>query len=297
MRKQEAAGVIDTLDDLFVFLGASDVRFKIDHFSYPLTEIHLNRKNAFGMDSTPVISGLFGPWEVSGVWIDKNGLFNSIAAWDVHWAKVRHAFDYHLKFMGHLPTRHINLGRFDSFSRFQFIRIGRSGEQLTDETRLFAYKGPAWHVLSERSDVVRVPRPGEGWLTQGNEICISLCVSEPSYWLAKIRMEEMLPGLALITDATGIKDLLRFRNVPEGKKRRDALLHWVAEHWRQSRVDPDVEHYVRKHLRGARACTHGNYSIEVQASREDKLENLLAERQREVMRRLNPRPDRRRRRA
>ena len=29
------------------------------------------------------------------------------------------------------------------------------------------------------------------------------------------------------------------------------MVHWVGEHWRQNRYDPDVEHYVREHLRGS----------------------------------------------
>ena len=38
------------------------------------------------------------------------------------------------------------------------------------------------------------------------------------------------------------------RDLPEGKDRREALLTWVGDHWRQNRHDPDIEIYVRKHL-------------------------------------------------
>ena len=98
---------------------------------------------------------------------------------------------------------------------------------------------------------------GEGKHKDYNYECmgfaIAACATTISreYWQVLVRFGGQRPGIKLFTDATGIKDFFRFREVPEGKSRRDALVHWVGEHWRQNRYDPDVEHYVREHLRGS----------------------------------------------
>lgn len=59
------------------------------------------------------------------------------------------------------------------------------------------------------------------------------------------------PSIRFATDPTGIKEFFRFRDLPEGRDRRESLLNWVSDHWRQNRHDPDVEVYVRKHMRGS----------------------------------------------
>jgi len=58
------------------------------------------------------------------------------------------------------------------------------------------------------------------------------------------------PRLRFATDAYGARESFRLRDIPEGKSRRAALLHWVSEHWRQRRTDA-APHLVQKHLRGA----------------------------------------------
>lgn len=54
------------------------------------------------------------------------------------------------------------------------------------------------------------------------------------------------------TDPTGVLSMFRDRNKPDDGSRRPALLHWVSEHYRKSRVDPEAEILVREHLRGTR---------------------------------------------
>jgi hypothetical protein len=77
-------------------------------------------------------------------------------------------------------------------------------------------------------------------------------------WVIQVRPAPDCPSLGFITDPTGVKEFLKFRDNPDGKARRDALIHWVNEHWRQNRRDPDVEHYVRAYLRGKTdAAWHG----------------------------------------
>jgi hypothetical protein len=80
------------------------------------------------------------------------------------------------------------------------------------------------------------------------------------WWKVLVRFGGQKPGVQLYTDATGVKDFFRFREIPDGRKRRDALVHWVSDHWRQNRFDPDIENYVREHLRGSRGFDWHNLS-------------------------------------
>lgn len=73
-------------------------------------------------------------------------------------------------------------------------------------------------------------------------------------WAVSLGLENT-PTIRFATDPTGIKDVFRIRDLPEGKDRREALMNWVGDHWRQDRRDPDMELYVRKHLRGSSAFT------------------------------------------
>lgn len=57
------------------------------------------------------------------------------------------------------------------------------------------------------------------------------------------------PSIHLMTDPTGACELLKLRDVSKGK-RRDALVHWVSEHWRKNRKNPDALIRVKPHLRG-----------------------------------------------
>lgn len=93
------------------------------------------------------------------------------------------------------------------------------------------------------------------------------------------------PSVRFATDPTGIKEMFRLRDIPEGKDRRDALLTWVSDHWRQSRNDPEVEIYVRKHLRGALKFEWAGLESEIVPSQFDieKRDALIADR--EAMRR------------
>lgn len=59
-------------------------------------------------------------------------------------------------------------------------------------------------------------------------------------------------GIRVPTDPTGIRELFRTRDSSTRTGRRSALVHWVGEHYRQSRVDSDALIYVREHLRGVR---------------------------------------------
>ena len=70
-------------------------------------------------------------------------------------------------------------------------------------------------------------------------------------WSVRVRLEQGLPYVGFFTDPTGVLQFLKFREKPDGKNRRDAVIHWVSEHWRKNRNDPDAEINVRRHIRGS----------------------------------------------
>ena len=78
------------------------------------------------------------------------------------------------------------------------------------------------------------------------------------------------PGLSFVTDPTGVLETFQNREIPGGRSRRQALLHWVEQHWRRSRVDPDALHRVRAHLRGARTFKWNDLLCTVHESEFDK---------------------------
>jgi hypothetical protein len=53
-------------------------------------------------------------------------------------------------------------------------------------------------------------------------------------WSVEFRLPNA-PGLWITSDAIGARELLRMRDVPKDKTRREALKNWVCEHWRQNR--------------------------------------------------------------
>jgi hypothetical protein len=86
----------------------------------------------------------------------------------------------------------------------------------------------------------------------GFGMAVGISAAAATRWSISLRFEPESPGLCFITDPTGIREFFRFRDVPEGKARRSALVGWVTDHWRVSRKDPNDEIYVREHLRGVR---------------------------------------------
>jgi hypothetical protein len=89
-------------------------------------------------------------------------------------------------------------------------------------------------------------------------------------WSVRVRLSDATPSVCLFTDPAGVLAFFRLRDVPPGKSRRDALAHWVREHYRRSRVDPDAAIRVREHLRGTRAFRWHGMGVEIQIPEADK---------------------------
>ncbi len=87
-------------------------------------------------------------------------------------------------------------------------------------------------------------------------------------------------GVTFPTDAVGAAAAFRLRDIPEGKKRRDALKHWVREHFRRKRTDHNELVKVCEHLRGADRFTWNGLRCRILPSRID-LERVAAARKRQ----------------
>lgn len=82
-------------------------------------------------------------------------------------------------------------------------------------------------------------------------------------WSIAVRRTRDHIAIRLPTDPTGCLSLLRDRE--RNRTRRNPLLHWVSEHFRQNRSNDDV-HIVREYLRGSRNCVWRGYSVEIRES-------------------------------
>lgn len=94
---------------------------------------------------------------------------------------------------------------------------------------------------------------------------MSLALSRRYEWTASIRLDDS-PTLVFPTDALGIRELFRLRDKDEGKLRRSALLHWVCQHWRKKRIDPEAVSFVRKHVRGETAFRWAGFDCSIKPS-------------------------------
>jgi hypothetical protein len=85
------------------------------------------------------------------------------------------------------------------------------------------------------------------------------------------------PRARFITDVVGVRQIFRLRDIPPGRLRRAALLHWVSEHWRKRRnLSSNDRTWVREHLRGSWSYAWNGLRCQIEPSVED-LEWLTAE--------------------
>lgn len=85
------------------------------------------------------------------------------------------------------------------------------------------------------------------------------------------------PRARFVTDPIGVREAFRLRDIPPGKKRRAALLHWVKEHWRKSRSRSESDRaWVRAHLRGAWSYDWNGLHCQIEPSIEDMNEAARA---------------------
>ncbi len=96
--------------------------------------------------------------------------------------------------------------------------------------------------------VGRLTREGRGETERVANFIVNVAVTRHYAWGVRLGYIGT-PSLNLMTDPTGVAELLRCRDGGE-KGKRAAVLHWVRDHWRRKRADSDAFVKVRAHLRG-----------------------------------------------
>lgn len=112
----------------------------------------------------------------------------------------------------------------------------------------------------------------------------ALALRQRYEWAVSLGLDSS-PSIRFATDPTGIKEVFRIRDLPEGKDRREALMTWVTDHWRQDRNDDDIEVYVRKHLRGTTRFHWRGMNCELLPSQFDMDQRDRLQEEREAMKR------------
>lgn len=78
------------------------------------------------------------------------------------------------------------------------------------------------------------------------------------------------PRVRFITDPAGMREIFRFRDIPPGRLRRAALLHWVKAHWRQRRAPTANDRaWIRQHLRGTWSYDWNGLRCQIEPSEYD----------------------------
>lgn len=119
--------------------------------------------------------------------------------------------------------------------------------------------------------------------SQRIQLAMSLAFTRQFFWSVKIGYEGS-PMIRIPTDPVGAREVFRLRDIPEGRKRRAAIRHWVSEHWRKRRDDPSEEVKVREHLRAATTFTWNGLRCEISPSDDDIQRARRAIEQRQVER-------------
>lgn len=157
-------------------------------------------------------------------------------------------------------------GKVGGQCRFNFkvsrALIGRDG--LISESRhtYAGYSGSGWH-----GDAAAGGRES----AQMASLMSAFQIQSEPFWKVRLGYEGY-PRLSFTTDPIGVRAAFRLRDIPEGKTRRDALRHWVTEHWRDTGSGERSE--VRKHLRGKVDFTWNGLRCEIEPSLADRRENM-----------------------
>lgn len=122
------------------------------------------------------------------------------------------------------------------------IRYGLPLDATAEQRKEYAI------VCEERAELERILT-----IAPGVEFARSM------YWRLIIGLNNG-PSVSIPTDATGAREIIEARR---GKRK---ILGWITDHWRQFRIDPDMETYVRNHLRGTNEFDWDGYTCSIKPS-------------------------------
>lgn len=145
------------------------------------------------------------------------------------------------------------------------------GSFSTDRT-LMERRGSDWWCIGQPKHPIP-PFLVDERLSQSVSIAKSVAFTRYYDWHVEVGFEmpgrTSLPTVSLATDATGARQAYRLRDLAPGKSRREALRHWVNEHWRKKASDPDEETKIWAHLRGTEEFTHNGMKCRIVPSEYD----------------------------
>jgi hypothetical protein len=300
---------IETLENMFVYLGCANIPTQdaMDG-AIPIESLLGSRGETVSCLTLNELESMPPAWAAKAVWFSGEHLGLSTVE-NVHWSAMSLRLTELMPYLkmqglgakksftdkshGFVRCYYSEIDRFGSFVKFpiQKKHLGKLVvKRLFNPAFLLEFiHGEMRCITSESDSVFR-----EKGLSFLAPFMCGLAQSLRSYWLVRTRFDQICPSLTLLTDATGVKEFWKLRDVPPGRSRRAALLHWVDQHWRQMRNDPDVESFVRKHMRGSQALTHGSFTAEITPSELDTIDAERAKADRKLMKDLGA--DRRRRR-
>ena len=291
---------IDTLEKIFVYLGCANIvtQSAMDG-AIPLESIVSGDGDKTIAQFVPSDMDKMKPdWNLKSVWLGDDNL-NLATVANIHWSTAHRAMGPLLKHLrrkgevipgdlvssndGFFSIYYSSIDKFGVFEKFK-IQKRKIGEvfasRLYNPSWVFSVGHGSFTCLrSDNDDLLKVR--GVDYIAP---MLCGFAQSIGHHWQVKTKFDDVCPMLTLLTDPTGVKEFWRLRDIPVGKKRRDALLHWVNDHWRQDRRDPEVEVYVRKHMRGAENITHGSFKATIIPSERDTLDEEIAKSQRDELR-------------
>lgn len=303
---------IETLENMFVYLGCANIptQSAMDG-AIPIESLLGGSKqdatvSCFTMSE---LEQLGTSWSTRAIWFAGDRLGLSTVE-NVHWSRISIELDRYAKtFMtsGWAGGRRSFTDDVDGFVRLYYSEIDKFGRfekfpvkrKRVDSLVVSRLYNPDWLIAFRDGQMEKVHSDSDqlfrdkGLSFLAPFLC-GLAQSLGSYWLVRTRFDDVCPSLTLLTDPTGVKEFWKLRDIPSGHRRRTALLHWVEQHWRQTRSDPDVEAFVRKHMRGETDIKQGKFEAHITPSTRDSLDEQKAIQQREMLRKLKL--DRRKRR-
>lgn len=158
----------------------------------------------------------------------------------------------------------------------EVLWVASNGQGVSNRMLVGSFDGERFFCTDKR--YTPNAEKDEFW-TERIGVGVGLQFVRPMWWHVKIGYVGG-QSILLPTDPIGAREIFRLRDVPEGKERRAALTHWISEHWRQARDEPEEETLVRASIRGASSFVWNGLRCEILPATDDlaKLERLKHER-------------------